>query len=69
VKGFREAQQLSALLVLPVIALLLGQATGYLILGNRVMIMLAAAILVIDAVIFGFGLRLFQREKILSQSR
>lgn len=69
VKGFREAQQLSALLVLPVLALLLGQATGYLILGNRVMILLAAVILVIDAVIFGFGLRLFQREKILSQSR
>ncbi|MBE0633028.1 hypothetical protein IH574_00525, partial [Candidatus Bathyarchaeota archaeon] len=51
------------------LALLLGQATGYLILGNRVMILLAAVILVIDAVIFGFGLRLFQREKILSQSR
>lgn len=69
VKGFREAQQLSALLVIPVMALLLGQATGYLVLGSTVMIILAVIVGVVDIIVFSFGLRLFQREKILSQSR
>jgi ABC-type Na+ efflux pump permease subunit len=69
VKGFREAQQLSALLVIPVLALLFGQASGYLMLGSVVMIALALGIGVVDLVVFSFGLRLFQRENILSKSR
>jgi len=69
VKGFREAQQLSALLVLPVIGLLFGQGSGYLLLGSNAMIILALFIGAIDVVVFRFGLRLFQRENILSKSR
>ncbi|MBT3283806.1 ABC transporter permease [Candidatus Bathyarchaeota archaeon] len=69
VKGFREAQQLSALLVIPVIGLLFGQGSGYLMLGSNAMIILALFILAIDVVIFRFGLRLFQRENILSKSK
>ncbi len=69
VKGFREAQQLSALLVIPVMALLFGQATGYLVLGSTVMIILAVIVGVIDIIVFSIGLRLFQRENILAQSR
>jgi ABC-2 type transport system permease protein len=69
VKGFREAQQLSALLVLPIIGLLFGQGSGYLMLGSNAMIFLALFIGAIDIVVFRFGLRLFQRENILSKSR
>jgi len=69
VKGFRDAQQLSALLVIPVIGLLIGQGSGYLMLGSNAMIILALFIGVIDVVVFRFGLRLFQRENILSKSR
>jgi ABC-type Na+ efflux pump permease subunit len=69
VKGFRDAQQLSALLVLPVIGLLFGQGSGYLMLGSIAMITLALFIGAIDVVVFRFGLRLFQRENILSKSR
>ena len=69
VKGFREAQQLSALLVLPVLALLFGQATGYLMLGSSVMLVLSLMVGVVDVVVFSFGLQLFQRENILSKSR
>jgi len=69
VKGFREAQQLSALLVVPVLALLFGQASGFLILGSRVMLVMSLILFGIDFVVFRFGLRLFQRENILAQSR
>ena len=62
VKGFREAQQISAILVIPLLALLLGQATGYLVLGSIVMVTLAAVIGVVDIIVFRFGLRLFHRE-------
>ena len=62
VKGFREAQQLSAILVIPLMALLLGQATGFLVLGSTVMITLAAVVGAVDIIVFRFGLRLFHRE-------
>jgi ABC-2 type transport system permease protein len=68
VKGFREAQQLSALLVVPVLALLLGQASGFLIMGPAVLVMLTILVLVVDAALFGVGISLFNRERILSQS-
>ncbi len=69
VKGFREAQQLSAILVIPVLALLFGQASGVLMLGGIVMVKLAVAIAAVDVVIFRAGIRLFQRENILSSSK
>jgi ABC-type Na+ efflux pump permease subunit len=69
VKGFREAQQLSALLIIPIMALLFGQATGYLVLGSTVMIILAAVLGVVDIIVFRIGLRLFHRENILAKSR
>ena len=68
VKGFREAQQLSAILVVPVLALLFGQASGLLMLGSIVMIELALVIALVDVVVFRVGIRLFQRENILSSS-
>jgi len=69
VKGFREAQQLSALLVVPVLALLFGQASGFLIMGPVTLAVLTALVLVVDAALFGVGVSLFNREKILSQSQ
>ena len=68
VKGFREAQQLSALLVVPVLVLLLGQASGFLIMGPTVLLMLTVVVLVVDAALFGVGVSLFNRERIISQS-
>ena len=69
VKGFREAQQLSAMLVVPIIGLLFGQASGFLILGSRVILILSLVVLVIDLVVFRVGLVIFQRENILAKSR
>jgi len=67
VKGFREAQQLSALLVVPVLALLIGQAVGFLIMGPVTLVVLTVLVLVVDAALFGVGVSLFNRERILSQ--
>lgn len=69
VKGFREAQQLSALFVLPALVLMFGQGSGYLMLGTNAMITLSLIIVASDFVVFRFGMRLFQRENILSKSK
>lgn len=68
VRGFREAQQLSALLVVPVMALLFGQAAGYIVMGPVTLTVLTALVLVVDVALFRVGVSLFSREKILSQS-
>ncbi len=67
VKGFREAQQISAVLVVPILLLLLGQATGALIFGPPVIAAMMGLLFVIDLVIFRVGVRLFGREEILSR--
>jgi ABC-2 type transport system permease protein len=68
VKGFREAQQLSALMVVPVLALLFGQAAGFLVMGGRMILLLSAVVLFLAFLVFRFGLSLFQRENILAKS-
>ena len=69
VKGFREAQQLSALMVVPVLALLFGQAAGFLIMGSTIILVLSVVVLGLASLVFRFGLSLFQRENILAKSR
>ena len=68
VKGFREAQQLSALMVVPVLALLFGQAAGFIIMGPGTLLALTVLVLVADSALFGVGVSVFNRERILSQS-
>ena len=67
VSGTREAQQISGLLVIPIIALLFGQTTGALLLGMDTLIVLLAGMIVVDYVILRLGVRLFNRERILSK--
>jgi len=67
VKGFREAQQISAVLVIPILALVFGQVTGALIFGSIVILALIGLFAAIDLVVFRLGLRLFKREEILSK--
>jgi len=69
VKGFREAQQLSAMIVVPIMSLVIGQALGVLLLVPEVIITLFAVFAVIDVIILKIGLKLFQREEILSRIR
>jgi ABC-type Na+ efflux pump permease subunit len=67
VKGFREAQQISVVLLLPVLALVFGQAAGAIILGPLVILILTAAFALVDFVVFRTGVKMFKREEILSK--
>lgn len=67
VKGFREAQQISAVLVVPILIMLFAQASGAVIFGPLLEGALILVFAVIDALLFRLGVRLFQREEILSK--
>ena len=65
----RTAQQLSAVLVVPVIALLFGQLAGVIVLGPGVALGIGAVLALIAAGALWFATRLFQREVILTRWR
>lgn len=67
VKGFKEAQQISVVLLLPVLGLVFAQISGLLILGPAVLALLIVIFAVIDVAIFYVGTKLFHREEILSK--
>jgi ABC-2 type transport system permease protein len=67
VKGFREAQQISAILLIPVLALVFGQVTGAVIFGPVVISALIGLFAIIDFAIFRTGVKLFKREEILAK--
>jgi len=50
-KTFQEAQQVSGILVLPVILLLVGQMTGIIMLNNLIMFTAGAAVLILDYIL------------------
>ena len=67
VKGFREAQQISAILLIPIFALVLGQAAGAIIFGPLVIAVLTGLFVFIDLAVFRIGLKMFKREEILAK--
>ncbi len=67
VKGFREAQQISVLLLIPIFALIFGQVTGAIIFGPLVILALIGLFLTVDFIVFRVGVKLFKREEILSK--
>ncbi|OGD56256.1 hypothetical protein A3K78_11285 [Candidatus Bathyarchaeota archaeon RBG_13_52_12] len=69
VKGFREAQQLSVLIIVPIMGLVFGQMFGLLLLIPIVILILFAIFVVVDVIILKIGLDMFEREEILSKIR
>lgn len=67
VKGFREAQQISTILLIPILILLFGQASGAIIFGPIVVGALMGIFAILDLVVFKIGVRVFRREEILSK--
>jgi len=63
----RAAEQLSALVILPVLALFIGQFAGFLVINQSLLLMVAAGLAVIDVTLLYFATRLFQRESILTR--
>jgi hypothetical protein len=67
VNDARSAQQIGALIILPLAALLVGQLTGSVTLTGRVMLVLTLGLLAANVVLMRAGVVLFQRESILTR--
>ncbi len=67
VKGFKEAQQISVVLLLPVLGLVFAQISGVLILGPIVLAVVIGLLAIVDVIVFYVGVKIFQREEILSK--
>lgn len=67
VKGFREAQQISAILVIPILILVFAQISGAIIFGPIMVGALIIAFVALDLLVFRIGIRVFRREEILSK--
>jgi len=68
VKGFREAQQISAGIIIPVLLMLIfGQVMGIIILGPQMILLLTVSLTIVNLFLFKIGISLFEREEILSK--
>ncbi|MGD8455471.1 MAG: ABC transporter permease subunit [Anaerolineales bacterium] len=63
----RVAEQLSSLVVLPLVAIFMGQSFGLIQVNQTVVIWFTLGLLVIDALLLFFATQLFQRENILTR--
>jgi ABC-2 type transport system permease protein len=63
----RSAQQIGGLLVLPIVFLIVGQITGLFVLGPSSVLAAAVVLLILDILVLRLGVRVFDREKIISQ--
>jgi ABC-2 type transport system permease protein len=63
----RVAEQISAVFILPLIGLFVGQSTGLIFINEKIILWMASALLVLDIALFYFAAQLFQRETILTR--
>lgn len=67
VKGVREAQQVSALLLVPLFAVVLGQASGSMFFDPILIAALSTLLVALDMIIFIATIRAFGRDRILAR--
>jgi len=65
----RVAEQLSAVVMLPLLLIFFGQLAGVLVLNRKLVVLLALGLLAIDVLMVYLAVRLFQRETILTRWR
>jgi ABC-2 type transport system permease protein len=65
----RSAQQLTALLILPITIVFVAQLMGLFIVGPTAILLGALACLVLNAILAWVGVKVFQRESILTRWR
>jgi len=63
----RVAEQVSALVLLPIMAVFMGQIFGAVVLNLQLMLVIALGLIVVDAALLFFATQLFQRETILTR--
>ncbi len=62
----RSAQQISALLILPVTGVFVAQLMGFVVIGTAGMLLAALGCVLMNVVLFWIGVRVFQRDSILT---
>ena len=67
VNDARSAQQIGALIILPISALLVAEFTGSVQLTSAVILLISAGLGAVNAVLMAIGIRLFDRESILTR--
>ncbi len=67
VNDTRVAQQLGGMVVIPVVALSIGQVTGFLLLNLPLMLIATAVALALDVLVLWVATVLFERERILTR--
>ena len=67
VNTFQEAYQMGGIVVLPVVALVLGQAAGLIFLSDWLAVMLGLVVWALDALLLWFGARTFDRDALLAR--
>jgi ABC-2 type transport system permease protein len=65
----RSAQQVGAVVVLPLVALVVAQAAGLLLVGLPLIIAASVVLVVLDIAVLSLGVRIFNRETILTRWR
>jgi ABC-2 type transport system permease protein len=63
----RAAEQISMVIILPLLLVLFSQIAGVLILNRSLMLLVALGVLILDVALINLGARLFQRETILTK--
>lgn len=69
VKDSRTAQQVGGLIVLPIVFLIAGQISGLFLLGPGFVLVAAIILIVLDVIVMRLGMRVFDRERIISDWR
>ncbi|MCI0519961.1 MAG: ABC transporter permease subunit [Chloroflexi bacterium] len=63
----RVAEQLSAVVILPLLGMFIGQISGLFLLNSTFILVFAAIVFLVDLVMVAVSIRLFQRETILTR--
>ena len=66
-QGFQDAYQLGAMVVLPIVLLVIGQATGVMYFSTWLVFLLGLFCWILDAVLLWFGSRTFQRQQLAAR--
>jgi ABC-2 type transport system permease protein len=63
----RVAEQLSAVVILPLLAVFFGQIAGLFVLNSALILIMCVVLALVDILVIYLAIRLFQRETILTR--
>jgi hypothetical protein len=66
VRGYQEANSMGGMIVLPIIGLMAGQATGLMYLSTGIMFLIGLLLLFVDAVLFWTISNTFHRDRLVA---